>query len=595
MTAYVAQASAAWNVTTTWLPNGTPGSADTVTIGAGFNVSIPNGYTASALGITLVGASFGSRGILTITGTLQLYGNASQGTFCSLLFTGTGTLDLRGFSWLIDQTDATGVRNIVQNNNTGLTRIYSSTTKGHFGGADLGVAGGQLNLENFWISNTNFRFGANFYSGQEFYLKNGCFYNCGRIDWSDYQGDADNFTLENVHFTGSQAAEDQKVWMTCRSPGGTVTGTRSIKNVVFNYFGIANAIVRARYWEPTMVVDGLYVVGAYFEGIAIACPVTRMFSAKASVVGEGGFVLTQSYFNPNVDNPHTLQNLDVDVTDSVIESIQPVGSLDAGDHCIVSLAGINSIKRTLLIDNWGGAMLNALGVPAKTGTYTLEHCTLVYDVQSADYGQFVRNENSGTFDPTSNVTIRSNITHIRSNPSGAANIRVYNIETAGNDQIEVFDYNCMNGVGSVLSTIYFGVTSATKGSPGSQAGWGLNDKLNVNPNFVDQNRGIVKWATQYGASDYNSAVAYLTDGINGYDPATHLLNPALKTGKTIADLLTYVTAGFKVQNIALRNAGHDGVTIGAFAYQAASNDKVSGRNISSRGITSNKISKLHLQ
>lgn len=566
MTAYVAQASTAWDVTTTWNPNGIPSSGDSVTIPAGFNVTIPSGYTASSLGVTLTGSSFGSRGILTIAGTLQLYGNSNQGTWCSLLFSGTGTLDLRGFSWLIDQTDATGVRNIVQNDNTGLTRIYSSTTKGHFGGADGGVAGGLLHLENFWISNTNFRFGANYYSGQEFYLKNGCFYNCGRIDWSDYQGDGDNFTLENVHFTGSQASEDQKVWLTCRSTGGTVTGTRSIKNVVFDYTGIANAIVRGRYWEPSMVVEGLYIVSAYFEGIAINCTITGLFSAKSGVVGEGGFPLTQSYVVPNLDNPHTLQNLCENVTDSVIENIQPIGSSDAGDHCIVSQSGSNTIRKTLLIDNWGGVMLNALGTPAKTGTYTLEHCTLVYDVHSADYGQLIRNENSGTFDPSSNVTIRSNLVHIRSNPSGTNDIRVFNLETAGDDQIETFDYNCLNGVGSNLNTIYYGVTSATKGAVKSQAGWGLNDKLNVPPDFIDQTRGIVKWAQQYGASDYNTAVNYLVNGVNGYDPVTHMLNSSLKTNKSISDLITYVRAGYAPTSQNLKNAGHDGVTIGAIEW-----------------------------
>jgi hypothetical protein len=61
---------------------------------------------------------------------------------------------------------------------------------------------------------------------------------------------------------------------------------------------------------------------------------------------------------------------------------------------------------------------------------------------------------------------------------------------------------------------------------------------------------------------------------NGFDPVTNTFDPAKKRSTINIDTLTtYVTAGYIVQNPLLNNSGSDGVTRGAFAYQAASNDE----------------------
>lgn len=564
---YTKIADGNWNNPSTWSPSGVPGEEDNVTIGDGA-LSIPDSYTARALSVTTLGSSVSARAILTVAGLLEIYGDSNQGTWTTLNFIGNGSLDVRGNSWLIDQSDAYfGVRNIVQNDGTGMTRIFSSTTKGYFGGADGGVTGGLLDLDRFWIANVDWRYGANYFANNHFRLSQGVFYRCGKLDWSDYQEDTADFILDGVHFVDSQAPDEYKAFIMCRSTTGEPTAARIINNVVFDYTGLPNAIVRGRYWPANMSVIGLYVVGAYFEGLSIACGINKMFSAKVGVVGEGGMPLFRSYFAPNVNNPHTLTNMCEDVDTCIIESIQPSDSTDAGDHAIVVASGSNILRRTILIDNWGGVLLNALGGPNKTGTYVLEHCTAVYDVHDPVYGQLVRNENFGIFDESSDVTILSNIAYVRSNPSGAPNIRVFNLETAGDDQIKTIDNNVFFGQGTDLATIYHGVESAIKGPIGSQAGWGQNDKINVDPKFVDHNRGIVKWGQRFGATDYDTAVAFLCNGINGYDPDTHMLDPNLKTGKTLDDLFDYVADGFKPKNIVLKNAGHDGVTIGAAEFQ----------------------------
>jgi hypothetical protein len=79
------------------------------------------------------------------------------------------------------------------------------------------------------------------------------------------------------------------------------------------------------------------------------------------------------------------------------------------------------------------------------------------------------------------------------------------------------------------------------------------------PQFVDSTRNLGKWAVARGYSASASPITQTSDALT-----------ALQADTTrIADLVTYVRAGFVVQNSALNNAGHDAATIGAMGYQAA--------------------------
>lgn len=587
MTAYVKNANGAWNVSTLWTPNGTPGSADTVTLGA-FTTSIPNGYTAQCGGITsMAGSDTSTRSTLEISGTLEMYGTANMGLWSTLSFIGAGKIDLRGNAWEISYADGSGKRAEVISDGAGLCEIYSSTTIGHFGGPTAGQGYGKLALTNFRIANTSFQYGSTWYPGNGYKLVNGLFYDCGRIENDGYVDDADEWIVQNVMYVDSQAAEDQKVWLHCRDKGGTITGTRTMQNVIFDYRGISNASVRMRYFPAALTPTGIYLAGCYLEGLTIASSFTNLFS-NGGVVGEGGFPISDSYFSPYVNNPHTMINLVSSITTSIIESNQPSGSTDAGDHFIVTTSGTNSITYSLIIDNYGAVCLNALGVPEKTGTYTMDHCTYVCDQQDAGYGKAARNENSGTFAASSTVTVKNSIFHNRSNPSGSTTGRVFFMETAGNDQIEYVDYNVININSSTLSNIYWGVTYSSGGAIGTQTGRALHDMIGVDPGFVDQNRGILSWS---GQATYDSAVSYLLNGILGYNPSTNRLSSGLVTGNDVNDLIDYVWAGFVSTNPLLLNAGSDSLTIGAAGYQAAaSTGALTSIGISFSGLSASGIS-----
>ncbi len=85
------------------------------------------------------------------------------------------------------------------------------------------------------------------------------------------------------------------------------------------------------------------------------------------------------------------------------------------------------------------------------------------------------------------------------------------------------------------------------------------------PNFVDSTRNFIKWCQSLGTTGTlrttviaNCRASMMS--VNNFSGA--------QTAYTPAALVTYVTAGFAPQNVALHNAASDGTDIGAVAYQA---------------------------
>jgi hypothetical protein len=90
---------------------------------------------------------------------------------------------------------------------------------------------------------------------------------------------------------------------------------------------------------------------------------------------------------------------------------------------------------------------------------------------------------------------------------------------------------------------------------------GAND-VATNPNFVDAARRLSKWDTSLGgAGTTANALAQLRkrNDTSGYN-----------TAYTINALLTYVRAGFRPTNVALKGTAHDGGDIGSQSVQLPS-------------------------
>jgi hypothetical protein len=563
MTAYTSAATGSWNNSATWSPSGIPTSADTVAVG-GHTITIPNGYAAQVGAMTLTGTGSGTRASIQCTGggSLKHFGAVTCDIWneFSFISAGTFTWDLNGQNVTYLQQSTSSIHNRIVCDGTVFLYLKSTAAESTIMAAGFQSSDGFLDIQNFKIENVSLRYGAGFFNGNHYRVRNGLFYNHGFVRSSGEIHANSDFMLKNCDFRGFSSLDGGAYcarWSGLTSAG---SGVRQFQDLTFEYPSVATIRTEAfRFISPVRI----YTYNVQFENVNTPTTAwTNIFHSK-TIFGDLGYVdLVDSYVTPNLDNPHTFTGVK-DATGLILEAIYPASPTDGGDHFILD-NNPHALTNCLFIEGYGGVILNALGA-SKTSVYTMDHCTYVADCLDAVYGQLVRNETGGSFAAGSTLTVKNNIAYVR---SGLSHSRIYNIETAGNDQVKYVDYNCYSGQGSTNSELYYQVTSATKGAIHSQVGWGLNDKISTNPNFVDSSRGIISWASQFGASTYLTAVKYLLNGVNGYNPATQLLQSNLITGKSITDLITYVRNGYAPQNIALKNAGSDGVTIGAFEYQA---------------------------
>jgi hypothetical protein len=585
MTAYASNASGDWNDSTKWTPNGIPGSADTVTMGV-HTITIPLGYTAQCGGLVMTGTGTGTRSILTIAGKLELYANCSSTNFANIAGVGNCEIDLRGFSFEFG-TGTAGATTKLSNDGTGIFKIWSSTTLGYIGRPAAQQKSGDLDLNGFLIVNTAFRYGGNFNAGFHYRLRNGIFYNCGYIDIYDYIERTADWIIENVDFRMSQVASASNVYLWARNNSGTITGQRLFKNVTFDYRASAKNKVTLRYFNSAMDFDNVVCLKTELEILdSGTLNLKNLLSAKQGIIGSFSGASQKCYFAPDTNNPHTLENfINGSMTECVIEALYPIGATDAGDHFILPVGSATfTLTRSLVIDGRGGVMFNALKANT-SGTYTMDHCTYVCDAYTGTYGQLARNESGQIFQAAATTTIRSTIAHVRSNPNSLTNMNVIRMDTAGNDQIDYIDFNLYNGQGTNNTQKFYQMTSATK-TYGVTDGWGLHDIQNGDPMFVDQSRGIVSWGALFGYADYDDTCLGILNSVNGFDEGT-LTQDGAVSGRSVTDLIAWVTAGFVPQNAAIATAAHDGTTIGAFEYQAPA---PTGGGLSVAGLSNSGLS-----
>lgn len=131
------------------------------------------------------------------------------------------------------------------------------------------------------------------------------------------------------------------------------------------------------------------------------------------------------------------------------------------------------------------------------------------------------------------------------------------------------DYNA--GLNLAAGTELKGYSSPMSGTPGA------HDVLLAADPFVASTRNMKTWDLALGgAGTYANAVAELAkiNDASGYNSAYN-----------IADLLTWVRNGFVVNTLSLKDAGADGVTIGAMAFVPAAPVATAATSVSDTGFT----------
>jgi len=560
MVAKVSVASGNVNTGANWSPSGQPTSADTVTIT--HMMTVPNGVTFNPGATVVTGTSDGSRAGLDTSagGIFRQAGIVTFNAFNKMLV--AGEWDTNGFTNDYTVSAGSDINNWIESVGSAW-RIWSSTTLGAIQKNDGSAMYGRLILSNGFLSNINLHFGGGYYAGAHVRVKNNVFYNMGHIQTSQYTYAGDDWYWEENDFDGCVAPVGNECALFAAQldfSGDTLNTTKRFQHNTFRYNNVTDPGIKfsdITTFEPEYIyVDKVSITN--FQG-------TTNWSKIFSTAGGFGSVnymeLSDSYIAPLADNMHTMSPGAQNLVNVIIEAFYPLDNTDGGDHFIAGPLGAE-ILNSIIIAGWGGVLLNALGADM-AGNYTLNHCTIVIDCHDPVYGIVARNENGGQFVGT--LTTRSNIVRIRSNPSLAANIRVWNMEDPGDDQVTTMSHNCISGAGSNLSTIFYNVTSATKTY--GQAGWGAGDLIEVDPELVDENRGLLGWGLAAGKTTHQQTVDHMLNGVNGYNQTTHAQSGITTT--SIDDLLAYVRAGMRPTNLAVKDAGHDGVTMGALEWIAA--------------------------
>lgn len=547
------------DTSTNWSPVGVPTSTDDVI--CPLMMTIPAGVTFNPKTIAFTGLSDLSRAglIISATGKFVHVDGSTFNEFNKMEV--YGEWDLNGSNANYNISSGSDINNWIYGNGA---KIWSSTGLGAIQKSDGAPIYGRLELSNSHLENLKFHYGAGYYGGAHVRVSWTSFYNMGHIQTSPWSYVGDDWYFEHCDFDGCvDPIGNECVLFDGASDfsGDSVTGDKRFEDNTFRYGNVTDPLMKISALEHVkpkrIYLDKVEV--SYFNGDE---DWSHIFSTANSFGSLNYKTMTEFAIIVNTDNPHTMPPPSQFLDQGFIEAIYPSDATDAGDHFIVGALG-NEITNTVIIDGWGGVLINALGSDM-SGDYKLNHCTVIVNCHDPNYGILARNEGGGKF--TGTLELLNSIVRIRSNPSGASDIRVINIETAGSDQVTKMGHNCISGAGSTISTLFYQVTRT--GKVYGDIDFGAGDLIGTNPNLVDETLGFVKWGVSLGLSTYQDTVDYLLNGINGYDQITKRQTGTI-TGKTVETLLTYYRSKAAPTNVILKDAGSDGVTIGALEYLTA--------------------------
>lgn len=345
------------------------------------------------------------------------------------------------------------------------------------------------------------------------------------------------------------------------------TGTRSYTDCVFDvYFGNDSYVMAGFTFTRCVFWASHGIIGNTVKHTFNSCFFRKFVSgslaqgAVAKVVTLGGDYNSCYYFNDETSTGNQKWwapslNFDVTFNRGHLETTHPTDS--TGDfisiinnpatvltctarYMTTSRTSASPLERpeTIVSMAPGGAASGCSNVRV-----VLEHNTWIASTES----QLSTGETNSNAASTVGK-FRSNITYATRSPAGTYQYHIhdYNATGAGN-QLTAASSDITNNCGFGLKTGSdgFGYNGNFAGTPGAS-------DVNVDPQFVDISRTSLKWAGSMGMPETSSSVLSLLSADTS----------------RIDTLLNWVQGGWAPTNALLRNAGHDGVTIGAVEYVA---------------------------
>jgi len=281
--------------------------------------------------------------------------------------------------------------------------------------------------------------------------------------------------------------------------------------------------------------------------------------------GFGGPVKNLYCYTTDTANPHWASiPADASVVDCVFDP--PVGVDGAGDILFGSSANTACSATGNLVlsqSNKSAGKLVALG-HSETGAFTVNHNTILGLTEA---GLIHTDETTNGYAGMV-ASCRSNLIYASSAGSYVNAVAATGAGTIAVDEVTIADYNAFRNPSSGTclyntstsqgSVVGYNGIKVSNANPYPNAQVGLHDLTITSDPFVDSTRNIAKWGAYKGTAETAAAaIAYA------------VANPAAATDANTG-LWAWVRDGFKVTSTTLKDAGHDGVTIGAMEYAAAS-------------------------
>lgn len=557
-----------WNDTATWGGNPAPGNGDLAVIGTGFDVTV----TASVTVGDSPAASSGTYaidldgGTLTInTGvTLTVRGDFRQHS-AAVTLNGTATVEFdpsaaaspatAAYVWYCG-TAVFDSSTIVLAGTDVANRCEIRTKAGAAAGAYARITDGD-NLARFaqsWQYATLTRLGGSgtdaVHTASPLTTVTDCrFEACGRVQFLAAFGyGAGTSTFARNTFAGSLGANnlrlvhgfDTEVIEDCVFDGATQFDTYIPSNCLF--------------WKETVVVTGTWT------GNLVACTNNFGTSMATGSSLDGNYLLCYNG-GSLVSNPHWyLPNAGpFSLVNNIIDGGDANGDGDVMLHC--DYAGTYTVSGNLGVCGHRGiaaspgTLVTIFGV---AGTLIVcEHNTWYCGVQSVLAGE--GGTPAGVIDSYKSNLAFSDPTYAAYSPTaelGPGHIRdtaYVGVPASGPDLGDGGDcthntaWRCYTG----------GVEGGAYNAPMSGAAPGANDQ-NADPDFVDGTRNLCEWGRSLGLTGTNAQIA--ADTVTAM---SKLNDSDFDTRFTLSALMTWVRAGYAPTNTALKDAGHDGVTIGA--------------------------------
>lgn len=554
MTAYTSTQDGDWNVAATWGGGGSPstGGGDTVTID--HTVTIPDGHSTICSGTnnaTLI-IGEGTSGSLTLDGDLL---NTTGSTFT---MAANSTIDLATHRNNTGNTSAstctvningTSGNRVTINGTTGSLwkgwtnhRGSSTCAYADFNGVEevtLGTTVLQAS-ETLSVTYTTFT-GANIvYVGNG--IQAGVVCTAHHLDWRDPVGGTKQFWIGN--YDGTPTATPNVHHLTMSGGGQFRTELNDVVNEV---------VMDVVTMNPLGVGTGLQFTNILLYNYGLNAQLDNK-----NMIGYDGWY----YYDDVTTNHHgfiaevtngttiTLENGVYEhqfVGGSAFDALITSDDDDSGTLDVLNNIWIAGKSSGVVCSHVGGTSLH---------TMNFHHNTMVGVANatwSAAAAFMARTESSGDFG--GNVSLKSNLVAFMDGVV-TNSTAVDTTDGANADQFSSIDYNGYYQTADRHLNVSFTLLSE------GDTDFGGNDIQDENPSFVDWTRDLASWdASLGGAGTAANAITEMLK-MNGH-------GGTFDTNYTVAALLTWVRAGFVVQNPVYDGAGHDSVTTGAMEYQSS--------------------------